>query len=466
MRGKGFLKLAASFLLGLCMLSAAVAEVKLPAIISSNMVLQRGIALPVWGWAEPGEMVAVTCAGQSVATKAGKDGRWQVALKELQPGPPRQMVVTGSSGSKITLKNILVGEVWVCSGQSNMEWPLARTRNAKEEIAAAKYPNIRLFHVGRARAEEPQSDCKGQWKPCAPEATAGFSAVGYLFGRHLHKELQVPVGLIESAWGGTPAEFWTSRKVLESEPALKSLVARGSVLYNGMIAPLIPYAIRGAIWYQGESNVARAYQYRTLFPAMIRNWRSDWGQGDFPFGFVQLAPFRYGRQDPACCAELWEAQLLTLRSVPNTGMAVTTDISNVRNIHPANKQDVGKRLGLWAMATVYGKKDLVYSGPIYKSMKVEGEKIRVEFDHVGGGLASRDDKPLSHFTIAGEDRKFVPAAAEIDGETIVVHSDQVSKPVAVRFAWIDTAEPNLMNKEGLPASPFRTDKFKGVTEGR
>jgi len=464
MRCKDFLRVVASFLLATCCVSVALAEVKLPAVIGNNMLLQRDLPVPIWGWAEKGEEVTVAVAGQSVKAKAGENGRWQLTLEKLKVGDPLEMTVKGSSGSELTLKNILVGEVWLCSGQSNMEWGLGGAKNPKEEIAAATYPNIRLFHVRRARAAEPQKNCAGQWQECSPKTVGGFSAVGYFFGRHLHKELDVPIGLIESAWGGTPAEFWTSRKVLEADPALKGLVGRGSALYNGMIAPLIPYAIRGAIWYQGESNVSRAYQYRTLFPAMIKNWRDDWHQGEFPFGFVQLAPFRYGRQNPACCAELWEAQLMTLKNVPNTGMAVITDIGNVRNIHPRNKQDVGLRLGLWAMATVYGKKDLVYSGPIYKSMKVEGDKVRLTFDHTGGGLATRDGKPPSHFTIAGADEKFVPATTKIDGQTIVVHSDQLKQPVAVRFAWTDTAEPNLMNKEGLPASPFRTDTFKGVTE--
>jgi sialate O-acetylesterase len=232
-----------------------------------------------------------------------------------------------------------------------------------------------------------------------------------------------------------------------------------------MIAPLLPYGVRGAIWYQGESNVSRAYQYRTLFPVMIRDWRAAFARPDMPFGFVQIAPFRYGGQDPANCAELWEAQLLTLKNVPNTGMVVTTDIGNIQDIHPKNKQDVCKRLGLWARATVYGQKDLVYSGPIYKSMAVEGNKIRLTFDHVGSGLITRDGKAPTDFTIAGADQKFLPAIAAIDGNTVVVSNDEIKEPAAVRFAWYDTAMPNLCNKESLPASPFRTDQWKGLTEG-
>ena len=517
MRLRNSTTVVAACLLVTCSIAAAPAEVRLPAVIGDNMVLQQGQPVPVWGWADPGEMIAVTIAGQSVTAKAGPQGRWQVRVKELKPGEPLQMAVNGSSGSKVTVKNILVGEVWVCSGQSNMAWPVSRADNPEQEIAAAGYPKIRLFSVLNKTAHTPQIDCGGQWVECNPVAVPGFSAVAYFFGRHLHKELGVPIGLVQTAWGGTPAEAWTSRKALEARPSLKPLLEqwdrriadfdaaaagasyrtqlqkweqaakkakqegrrpprkprapgnpadsphRPANLYNGMIAPLIPYAMRGAIWYQGESNVSRAYEYRTIFPTMIENWRADWAASEFPFGFVQLAPFRYGQQDPANCAELWEAQLRTLENVPNTGMAVTMDIGNVGNIHPGNKQDVGYRLGLWALATVY-EKDLVYSGPIYKSMKVEGQRIRLEFDHTGGGLAARGGKPLSHFTIAGADRQFHPATAEIDGGTLVVHSDRVKQPIAVRYAWRDDAVPNLANKEGLPASPFRTDDFPCVTK--
>jgi sialate O-acetylesterase len=440
--------------------------VKLPAVIGDNMVVQRDQAAPIWGWADPGEEVTITLANQTAVAKAGADGCWKVVLQKLAPSQPLEMAVKGSSGSTITLKNILVGEVWAGSGQSNMEMAVQSCKDAQQEIAAADYPKIRLFTVTKKKASQPQTDCKGRWVECTPATVPGFSAVAYFFGRQLHKELNEPIGLIHTSWGGTPAEFWTSRKTLEADPALKSL-ARGesSCLYNGMIAPLLPYAIRGAIWYQGESNASRAYQYRSLFPAMIANWRQDWGQGDFPFGFVQIAPFRYGKTDPACWAELCEAQRMTLDSVPNTGMAVTVDIGDVQNIHPRNKQDVGRRLALWALAKVYGR-DLVYSGPLYKSMAVAGDKIRLKFAHVGGGLAASDGKPLSEFTIAGADQKFVRAVAEIDGKAIVVHSDDVAQPAAVRFAWRDNAQPNLANKAGLPASPFRTDTWKGVTEGK
>ena len=447
--------LTSAALLWLTCVSASA--LNLPQIFADNMVLQQGRPVPVWGGADKGEVVTVTLAGQSATAKTGDDGRWKVVLKELKPAAdPLEMAVTGSSGNSITLKNILVGEVWLCFGQSNMRLGVNGCNDAKEEVAAANYPKIRLLSVN-----------EGSWSPCTPQRVAaggwaGYSSVAYFFGRHLHQELKVPVGLINA--DGAPIELWIRRQVMEANPALKPLIKGESPrFYDGVIAPLIPYAIRGVAWYQGEADVVHAYQYRTLLPAMIANWRADWGQGDFPFAIVQLAPYRYSNLDPLNCAELWESQLLTAKSVPNTGLIVTMDIGNVRDIHPLNKQDVGKRLALWAMAKVYGK-DLVYSGPIYKSMAVEANKIRLQFDHTGGGLTASGDKPLVEFTIAGADQKFVPATATIDGASIVVQCDQVAQPVAVRYAWHDDAQPNLTNKEGLPASPFRTDTWKCVTE--
>jgi len=455
-----------------CLAAPAVAAVKPAALFCDHMVLQRDAKVPVWGTANDGEQVTVAFRDQEVSTVA-KGGKWIVWLKPLEPGEPSDLTI--AAGYTITIKNVLVGEVWVCSGQSNMQWSVNGADNAEQEIAAANYPNIRLFTVARKPQPEPVDDCVGAWSVCSPETVGNFSAVGYFFGRCLNKELNVPIGLINTSWGGTIAEAWTSRPGLEGEGDFKPILERrdagfkpnnpnqASVLYNGMIHPLLPFAIRGAIWYQGESNRSRAEQYAKLFPAMITDWRKNWGQGDFPFLYVQLAPFRYGNADPAECAELWEAQLKTL-SLPNTGMAVTTDIGNFTNIHPTNKQDVGKRLALWALAGTYGE-DIVYSGPLYESMSVEGSKIRIKLNHVGGGLLAKGG-PLTEFTIAGEDRKFVPAVATIDGDTVVVQSDEVAKPVAVRFAWNDTPSPNLFNKEGLPASPFRTDDFPMITAGK
>jgi len=457
-------------------------------------------------------MAGVSWHSMRWAVTADKDGKWMFAMNSPKVGGPYEMTITGKN--VITIKNIMVGEVWVCSGQSNMEMSVRSSANSEQEIAAANYPNIRLFTVTRKVATEPQSDCEGSWSLCSPETVPGFSASAYYFGRELHKELDVPIGLIHTSWGGTPSEAWTRREFLEKvseaapileryddavakypqameeykqkvdewKKAAEKAKAEGertprrpgapfgpghfqspSGLYNAMIAPLIPYGIGGVIWYQGEANAGRAYQYRTIFPAMIKNWRNDWGQNNFPFLFVQLANFRAVNPQPAESdwAELREAQLMTL-ALPNTGMAVIIDIGDAKNIHPKNKQDVGKRLALWALARSYGK-ELVYSGPIYKSMKIKGNKIILYFDHVGGGLIAGGDEPLKGFAIAGADRKFVWADAKMDGDNIVVSSDEVSSPVAVRYAWADNPVCNLYNEQRLPASPFRTDKWPGIT---
>ncbi len=455
--------------------SVAHAAVKLAGVFGDNMVLQQGQVEPVWGTADKGEVVTVTFAGQSHTANADGEGRWKVMLGKLDATPESkslEMTVKGSSGNAITLKNILVGEVWVCSGQSNMEMGIGAAKDGQKEIAAANYPRIRLFTVPKLKAPEPVHDVQAPWQECSPQTVgkggwSGFSAAGYYFGRQLYKDLNVPIGLIHTSWGGTPAEFWTSKAALEADPAVKSLAGQGenSRLYNGMIAPLIPFGIRGAVWYQGEANVGRAHQYRALLPAMIQNWRTDWGQGDFPFGIVQIAPYKYGG-DGVPEAELWEAELMTAKSLPHAGIALTMDIGEIGDIHPHNKQEVGRRLALWALADVYGRDKLVHQGPMYRSMAFNNGKASFTFDNVGGGLISKDGKPLTEFTIAGDDKKFYPAKAEIEGDMLAVHSDQVKTPVAVRFAWHDTAQPNLANKEGLPAAPFRTDTWKGETEGR
>lgn len=452
---------------------AAPAAVKLPSIIGDNMVLQRGEAVPIWGWDDPGTKVTVTVGETKVTATADDKGKWCVQLPAMTAAGPHTLTIAGTN--TVTLNNILVGEVWLCSGQSNMEWPVAASTNAQEEIAAANYPNIRHIKIEHVPIDKPQEDVKASgWQVCSPQNIGGCTAVGYFFARYLQQQLNVPVGIIGSNWGGTRIEPWTPPVGFQQVPALKDIAdnldkfpaknADGKVnhqtplaLYNGMIAPLVPYGIRGALWYQGESNNGEGMLYFEKQKALIAGWRSVWNKPDLAFYFVQLAPFRYGG-DPKNLPGIWEAQTATL-SIPKTGMAVTVDIADVKDIHPKNKQDVGKRLGLWAMAQLYGKPDIVYSGPLYKSMKVEGNKIRLSFDHVGGGLVSRDGKPLSWFTIAGEDKNFVEAKAEIDGATVVVSADSVANPVAVRFGWTQEAEPNLSNKEGLPASPFRTDKW-------
>ena len=642
----------------------ARAEVRLPAIIGDNMVLQQGMKVRIWGSANAGEHVTVTFAGKTLNSTADANGRWQVWLEPLKSGGPSELIVKGDN--VLTIKNVLVGEVWICSGQSNMEWPLSNTFNAKEAMDQANYPEIRLFRVEHRTAAAPLADVEGHWVVTTPEDAAQFSAVGYFFGRELYQRLKAPIGLVHTSWGGTPAEAWTSREALNSLPELKpildkydsslnappqtkeayaralaqweeqnlyvdaenkgealgyaapnvaadgwakmelpkqleaaglvidgavwfrkelqlpeswagkdlvlnlpaiddfdvtyfngtkigstgketpnsynvlrkyavpsSLVRAGSnviavrvfdhageggfgrgemsigpngdsqsislrgawdykvelalepkrpnwdsrpqalgavnqnsptVLYNAMLAPIVPFAIRGAIWYQGESNAGRAYQYRTLFPLMIRNWRSAWGH-DFPFYFVQLANWRARKTEPADSdwAELREAQLMTLRE-PHTGMAVAIDIGDGDDLHPRNKLDVGRRLAAWALARTYNQ-HVAASGPLFDRASIEGNKVRISFKHATG-LKTNDDGPVKGFAIAGADRRYVWANARIEGNTVVVSSPQIKKPVAVRYGWADNPEVNLYNNADLPASPFRTDDWPGVTATR
>jgi len=656
------MKKFAILVLAFCV-SPIFAEVRLPALVGNNMVLQRDQKVRIWGWASADEEVTVEFNGQTQKTKTDKDGNWSVFLKSMKAGGPYDMIITGQN--KITLKNILIGEVWVASGQSNMEWSVNCSADAAKEIADANYPNIRLFTVNKQPVANPVNNVAGEWLPCTPQTIPNFSAVAYFFGRELLNNINVPIGLINTSWGGTNAQTWASKESLDSNPKLahyskivdqraasreeaikafqknlaewqkasghedpgnvgvtkgwadpkfnaadwktmdlpaafdriegntdfdgviwfrkevqvpsewagkdlelhlgviddfdttyfngkqvgctgsetvsswcfmrvykipgecvvagKNVIAirvvdifmNGTVngpasemfltslqvpnacsvhltgawqykiehkmapkktvlskpteagmagevnqptsLYNGMIHPLTPYTIRGAIWYQGESNVGSEIEYRTLFPTMIEGWRKAWGQGDFPFYYVQVAIYLPAVPDPVQegWAGLREAQTMTLKT-SNTGMAVTIDIGDAGNIHPSNKQDVGKRLALWALAKTYGQKKLVYSGPLYKSMKVKGNKIRIKFDHVGSGLIVKGDK-LTGFAIAGADKKFVHAEAKIEGDKVFVWSDKVEKPVAVRYGWANNPSCNLYNKEGLPASPFRTD---------
>ncbi|MDA0837965.1 MAG: 9-O-acetylesterase [Planctomycetota bacterium] len=618
-------------------------------LFSDNMVLQRDIATPVWGWAKIGTEVSVSLNGKEATAKADANGKWMVNLPAQPVGGPYELKVNGQE--EVTLKNVMLGDVWICSGQSNMEWGMWGTTNSKEEIAAANHPNIRLYTVAKKISLEPEEQVAGQWQVCSPETVGGFSAVGFFFGRKLNKELNVAIGLINSSWGGTICEAWASAEALNELDDFKPAIARlkemiaeqnnteksfeqkmqewwaqndpgsakdavwekaetntegwktmglpkvweqtdlgnfdgvvwfrkevtvpeewagkdlalglgpiddrdttwfngvkvgemntwnqarnykvpgkavkagknviairvldtggggglygqpeelklslsgdkaskpislsgdwlfkdstplaktsqaprqgggnpnySSFLYNGMIAPLIPSAIKGAIWYQGESNAGRGLQYRTLLPTMIKDWRSRFGVGEFPFYVVQLANFMRVEEQPSdpAWAHLREAQLMTALNDPNCGLAVIIDIGAANNIHPTNKQDVGHRLALSALGQAYGK-DIVHSGPIYKSMKVEGSSIRLTFDHIGGGLVARDGA-LKGFAIAGADKKFVWADARIDGDTIVVSSKGIESPAMVRYAWANNPICNLYNKEALPASPFRTDQ--------
>ena len=455
-------RILATFVMVVALGASAFAEVRLPRLISHNMVLQRDLPVPVWGWADPGEKVTVSFAGQQKTCTAAADGRWKVVLDPMPVCATGRTLAVKSqmSNVKSQITNVLVGEVWLCSGQSNMAKPIGihpgqyPCPNYEKEIAAANYPQVRLMEVPPESSPVPVADVSNAaWLVCTPQNIViqrgdghGYSACAYFFGRTLHKELNVPIGLIAASVGGCPCEPFTPPS---------------GDRWLGMITPVIPFGIRGAIWYQGESNLADGMKYNDKMNTLITGWRKAWGQGDFPFLYVQVALSKY-TDDVEMAPRLWEAQTATL-ALTNTGMAVTHDISSYPDCHALNKQDVGKRLALWALAKTYGKKNMVYSGPIYKSMEVTSgpgrSRIRIQFDYTGSGLASRDGKPLDLFTIAGEDKKFVEAKAAIEGKTVVVWSDAVAKPVAVRFGWRQDADPNLMNNEGLPAPCFRTDKW-------
>ncbi len=639
------------FLLMAAMPILSSGNIRLPRIISDNMVLQQNKPIKVWGWADKGEKVTVVFKGQSKSAKTDKSGKWIVVLAPEPAGGPFQLIIKGKNS--ITLSDVLIGEVWVCSGQSNMEWTVRNTKNAEEEIRNGNYPQIRQFLVQKSVSMKPEEDVKGgDWKVCSSESIADFTAVGYFFARDLFNELKVPIGLINTSWGGTHSETWTSKEAFEQSEEFKSMIATmpaidlealakqkrddqmkklkemninlssvdatswkttsyddtqwhslnapglweeqgfdevdgviwyrktisisggdagkeavlelamiddsdetfingikvgqtvnrynekrkynvpagvlvegrnliavkvedtgggggiygeksdlklttnshdiipldgkwqfnietlssgttsigpnayPTLLFNAMVNPILNFAIEGAIWYQGESNAGRAYQYRKAFPLMIQDWRNHWKQGDFPFYFVQLASFNanYGTSEHGSSwAELREAQSMTL-SLPNTGMAVTTDIGEANDIHPRNKQDVGKRLAAVALNKTYGRNN-VFTGPVYKGINVEGKKIRVSFTNVGGGLMVNDKYGyLKGFEVAGSDQKFRYAKAWLEGNDVVVSCDEISNPVAVRFAWADNPEDaNLFNKEGFPASPFRSDSWQGIT---
>ncbi len=431
--------------------SPARADVKLPSVFGSNMVLQRDMPVPIWGWAKPGEEVTVRFGSTKKTVKADDQGNWRVTLKKLKASKKRgkQLEIKGKNSS-IVLQNILIGDVWVGSGQSNMEWPVRATRKGGDMIRSAKYPGIRLFHIPKVQKGAPDKNVNASWQVCTPQSVVHFSAVLYYFGLKLQADLKVPIGLIASSWGGSRIEPWTVN------PGSNA----GGGMYNGMIAPIVPFAITGAIWYQGESNVGNGVGYHDLKKNLVEGWRRVWKQ-PLPFYYVQIAPWSgYGAgQLPA----LWEGQTKSL-AIPDTGMAVITDlVDNLGDIHPQMKLEVGRRLALWALARTYGKKKVVFSGPLYKSMEVEENRIRLHFAHTAGKLGSRDGKPLSEFQIAGSDGQFYPATALVDKETVVVSAPEVKSPTQVRFGWHKLANPNLINKALLPASPFQTNNWSGGT---
>ncbi|MEQ1852489.1 MAG: sialate O-acetylesterase [Chthoniobacteraceae bacterium] len=497
----------------------ASADVRLPALISDNMVLAQDSKANVWGWADPGEVVKVTLGKKSAATKAGADGRWSVKLEDMDASSGSDMTVAGKN--TITVKSVAVGEVWLASGQSNMEWPAARALTPEQEIAASANPDIRVFTVTKKGSKTTLDDCTGKWEVAGPETTGKFSAVGYFFVRGLQQKLKMPVGLIHSSWGGTPVETWIPASGMKSNPAFDdhwakkmadypaakaaheaalakwkesadkakaegkpappqprapegpdSLNGMPGGLFNGMIAPVAPFTIRGAIWYQGESNAGPANRgnmdlYGQLFPTMILSWRYEFAraqgipreESEFPFLFVQLANFRERRAGPADSywAQIREAQTGTLE-IPRTGMAVAIDIGEANDIHPKNKQEIGRRLMLSALAQVYFN-EIESSGPLFGGMQIEDGKVRLNFSNADG-LKTADGGPIKGFALAGEDRKFHWANAVIEGDHVVVTCPDVPAPVAVRYGWADNPDCNLVNGAGLPASPFRSDKWK------
>jgi sialate O-acetylesterase len=508
------LAVALALLIGLP--APAWADVRLPALLADNLVLQQKTSVALWGWADPGEEMSITASWAKAPVKviAAADGKWLVRVPTTKAGGPYTLTFQGRN--KLTVSNVLLGEVWLCSGQSNMAFPITKRPNsgsytgvvnAAEVIPKANYPAIRMFTVVNKVADSPLPDAAGKWEVCSPATVGNFSAVAYFFGQEVHEKTGYPIGLINASWGGTPAESWTRKDVLENDPDFRPILTRYEAglltyaanqaaykaelaaynaeraanpstsrtaplepigphsnkspykLYNGMINPLLPYTLRGVIWYQGENNTERAYQYRRLFPALIANWRAAWQQPELPFYFVQLAPYR--KTNP----EIRESQLLTMQTVPHTGMAVITDAGDSLDIHPRNKQVVGHRLALWALSHNYGEKKLPYSGPVYQRMSIEKDKARLHFDHLGGGLVAQGG-PLKMFTIAGPDSVFVPAQAIIQGNSVVVWSSRVKQPVAIRFAWNNVPKANFYNAAGLPATPFRTDKWRLETQGK
>jgi hypothetical protein len=500
------------------------ADVRLPALFSDHMVLQQDMTLPIWGWADPGEKVTVSIAGQTKSSTAGSDGKWIISLDPLKASSEAQiMTISSSNISKspnLQITDVLIGEVWLCSGQSNMQMGLSITNNATAERQAAKFPQIRLFEVKQTPQLSPQETCEGKWEICGPDNVGRFSAAAYLFGQEIHKGTKFPVGLIESSLGGTIIEAWTSMdaqsklkeyktideyaKIMSSKPwnekdamekyekdmaawTIASEKAKAgntpapkqprkpfppnlhkcqpSVLFNSLINPVIPYAIRGTIWYQGESNayLPHADLYGLQLETLIKDWRARWGY-DFPFAWVQLPEYEPKKEPAISYWPLIQEEMLKSSNIPNTGMAVTLGLGEANNVHPKNKKDVAKRLALWALAEVYKQKDVAYQGPLPARHEIRGREIVVSFKHTDGGLIAKGGA-VKGFMISGEDQKWMDGTARIDGNTVIVSNPDVSKPLALRYAWGCNPAWSLMNGAGLPASPFRTDTWKIVPAG-
>lgn len=447
---------------------SAQAYLRLPDIFSDNMVLQQQKTIHFYGWSDPGQKISVIAGwnGDTLKTSTSSDAVWTVDLPTPKSGGPYQLTVIGDS--TITIHNVLIGDIWICTGQSNMEFSADWHKDYyQKEVENANHPDIRFFHIQKISAPYPQQEVRGKWEVCSPQTMHSFSAAGYFFGRTINESIHQPVGLIESCWGGTPVQSWTPIEIFNNSERLATSAAiltpvpwcpvRPAVTFNAMIAPITRFPIKGAIWYQGEANTINPDTYEETFSAMIHSWRELWKE-NFPFYFVQIAPFNYGEGDKGALVR--EQQLKTYRQVPNTGMVVVTDITGDTNdIHPINKIDVGKRLAAWALANTYGKQNINFSGPIYRSIEVSGNKAIIHFDFAKDGLMKKGNE-LTDFMIAGKDKMFVPAKAVIRDSTVVVSSPDVQHPEAVRMGFSNTAIPNLYNKAGLPASPFRTDDWE------
>ena len=471
------------FVLDVLLFSSLRADISLPKIFTDHMVLQQNSNVRISGTAEPAQKLSVKFADKELKTTADVKGNWSVIMPTPAAGGPYIMEVVAEAGEpKIVFSDILVGEVWLCAGH-NMELPVSKSLNAETEVDLSKnFPKIRLFRIDDSASAVPLPDFAkvDPWRVCSPDAVKDFSATAYFFGRELSKGLKedVPIGLIDASWDWTTAESWCSRGAMDKVKSLAPLLQywdeseklptdknRPGNLYNGMIAPMVDFPVRGVIWYQGEANHGRGHQYATLMPTLIKDWRRAFRNEKLPFYFVQLAPYRYEGKSPDGLAELWDAQLKTVKAVPNTAMVVTTDIGNLQEIHPKNKQEVGRRLSLIALSKLYDKqrkepeKELIASGPLYESMSTNADRIRILFNHADGLKVRTEGEEPSCFLICGKDKKFVPATAKIVGEAIDVSSSEVKNPIAVRYCWNDSVQPNLVNRVGLPASPFRTDDF-------
>lgn len=492
------------------MISSASADLKTSPVFGDSMVVQRNQPIHVWGWTAANTDVSVQLAGHTATAKSDANGRFDVMLDALPAGGPHELTIAADETR--TFSDVLVGEVWLCSGQSNMAWTVAASDDQDLELLTANHPHIRLISVPQVASQTPRNDFNGQWEVCTAESVRQFSAVGYFFGRRLHQTLNVPIGLIDNAWGGSAAEAWVARDDLEKAGQFSELLQkwddlattydhdaklaawekqvetwkqnpggrqprkprnpltgqhRPSNLFNGVLHPVLGYTIRGTIWYQGESNAGRAWQYRDLFPLMIQTWRDRWGQDDFPFYWVQLADFQREVPEPgdSSWAELREAQTLTMSKLPNTGEAVIIDLGEADDIHPRNKQGVARRLARWALANQYGY-DIPFRSPTVASAAFEDGRARLTFDNVGRRLDTFDVREPIGFAIAGEDRKFVRATAKIiSSDTMEIWNDTVTEPVAVRYAWAQNPVCNVQSAEGLPMTPFRTDDWPAVTAG-